>query len=190
MGLAYKLDPSIISSIEQNLFLYQQCLEARTARSLGLVIRNFTVGHDIFLHQRQRLLCLIRAMEVCFGSFNRPGKSPKLGSRIAKAFHLSDRQAPDVERQVESDLRQMRNALAHGAELSPALPSSPALHECETLLQDILRVGLISLMKLTLKLRLGAAYSKSLDSSPMLAFQQLLDSASKGDTEATQYLLP
>jgi len=186
IGPAYRVAKDTVAPIERALALYKSCLSGRADSAIGVVLRNFTVGHDIFLHQRQRLLCLLKALEACFGSFNRPGKKPVLGRRIAKAFDLLLGGAGEIESRIENDLRAVRNALAHGADDRQLLDFTAA----EVLLGDVLRAGLPSLLGLILKLQKATGYaSKTPGSSPMHVFQQLLDSADGGDLEAAQWLV-
>ena len=185
IGRAYTIGEETIAGIEQTLALYKNCLALGADMAIGVVLRNFTVGHDIFLHRRQRMLCLIRAHEACFGPFNRPQKKPVLGRRIAKAFELFRSSRADIEMLVEGNLRAVRNALAHGGDGRQPLDFAAA----EVLLSDALRVGLRPLLRLALQNTKAGPFSQTPEASPMDVLQQLLDSAEAGNNEAVDRLL-
>lgn len=188
-GTAYRVDNDSIIEIERMLNLYKLYLDGPTNSGIDMAIRNFTKGQDIFLFQRQRIFCLLTALEATFGKFNYPKKVPSLGQRVSQAYQFFRGGSTQIENRVEQDLRAVRNAIAHSAEYRRRLDYGVA----EEFVVDILRVGLPPLLRLALHQRtkhteIDLIIHKKNYLTPVLAFQELLDLASSGNSQAAQFL--
>jgi hypothetical protein len=187
-GPSLQLQDSTISVVEELLALGRDQRDQPPDPVLDLAIRNFSRGHDVFLTIRERLVCLITALEAVYGGFRRGG-GPSLGRLIAEAYAVLRGVSPDVEQRIEQAVRPVRNAVAHGADHHRDLDYGDSAES----MRDALRVALPALLRYDGSAAADrSAVSGLRDAAsaprPVEAFQHLLVRSVDGDTTARQAL--
>jgi hypothetical protein len=188
-GPALHVPDEAIAAAERTLASCREYAAGPPNPAVAIAIRNLTRGHDVFCTRRERLLCLTTALEVVFGGFGGAGRTRPLGRRIAEAYAVLRGDAAGIEDRVETEIRSVRNAIAHGADYRRDLDYESA----EDGLRDLLRVGLPPLIRLATS---EGADARALATepgddgapTPPEALQRLIVRSADGDAAARQAL--
>jgi hypothetical protein len=137
-GPAYTLDQPTVATIEALTVMLGDVQAMAPEHGWWTAQRAFDRANDIFVPRRARMAALFQVLEALYGPYGKRGE-PGLGAAIAVTMAMVGADREEVVGYVESDLRAIRNHVAHGR----SLPDDVEISRDEQTVLDFARKGLV-----------------------------------------------
>lgn len=182
IGDAWEVTAENKKLIEKSYESYQFYINSGGHPTINFAIRNFNVGQNIFLNNRQRLFSLLSATEALLGGFERPRKRPTLGAKVATLYSLFGLKSDYVEENIEKNLRAVRNALSHGSDYSRNVNLTFGIKSSSEILRLTIRLLIPYFNRTYTSMTSQSSPNKETDIRTIVdSFKKLLHNATNGD---------